>query len=118
MLAVSFLLLLTSIAAILLGSVPFDRLLRVFHGRHREMWEARGRPTGMFWVPPGSRFFTGVVARGDLAREWLYDTPAWIAESPKLLGMLHRFRWCYAAGMVALVLMMITIFIAAAGRRF
>jgi hypothetical protein len=70
----------------------FDRLIRAEYEQHRQIWEADGRPAGYFWRPAECTLIASRFAKSRLSLVWLFQTPAWIANSPVLRALLRQHR--------------------------
>jgi hypothetical protein len=60
----------------------WDELSELVYTRHRDQWEALGRPLGYFWRPDekGVSTLGGMAARRKLTSAWLAETPDWMPE--------------------------------------
>jgi hypothetical protein len=104
--AASALSFLSLIADLFYSFAVFDRLLRAEYELHRPEWERDGRPAGFFWRAPECDFMTSAFARTRLLFSWLFTTPDWISDSPKLAALLRRQRLAvliWNVGMLALL---------------
>ena len=80
-------------AGLLLYSfVTFDRLVRAQYEAHREAWIADGQPRGFFWRARECTWFGSAIATHRLSFAWLFNTPAWAAESKTSRALLRRLR--------------------------
>jgi hypothetical protein len=75
------------------GFRAFDELLAVEHARHREEWDADGRPRGVFWRPGRARL-PGSLARDKLFVKWIFVTPPWAEGDEHARRPLARYRLC------------------------
>ncbi len=93
----------------LLSYASFDRVLRRACAESEEAWVKLGKPCGFFYAPPGTRvgFMTGFVRRG-LYEKWAVVGEEPLAGSVEDIGKLRRYRriagWCYAIGVLLLVI--------------
>jgi hypothetical protein len=88
-------------AAILLCFYYYDRILKTEYSKYHDQWLADGSPLGFFWVPKGSKLFTGSFSRGALSFQWLFRNPKWAMDDKTVLQYLFKLRLSWAVGMLA-----------------
>ena len=98
-----------SMAFLLYGVITLDRLIQAEYEKHRNLWEADGKP--YFRGCRDSSFFSGISARSRLASLWRIHTPEWILESPFLIRALCRYRWCMRFAFIAMLAYGILLFL-------
>ena len=78
--------------------VVLSRLLHREYSDHRLIWEADGKPRGMFWIPPEAKlrkwYITYASGRAGrvLGLKWLFRTPDWIAHDAEMQRLLRLHR--------------------------
>ena len=93
----------------LLSYASFDRVLRLVCAESEEAWIKLGKPSGYFWMPPGTRvgLMTGFVRSG-LYEKWSAGADEPFAGSAEDIGRMKRHRrtagWCHAIGALLLVI--------------
>ena len=78
------------------GSQAFDRLVHALYKHHRAVWDASGKPNGVFWSAPECRWPGSLVAKQKLGVRLLFKTPAWVAEDADLRVSIWQMRVCNA----------------------
>jgi hypothetical protein len=99
-----FLPLVPLVGILLYAFVLFDRLLLTEYHQFRDVWEADGRPAGLFWRAPECNRFFSHLARARLSFAWLFRTPNWVSASPALAAQLQRQRWAVLIWNVGLLI--------------
>ena len=79
---------------LLLGESTFDEIVEAEYQSSQESWVADGRPRGFWWYPQDSDSFQGRFTGIRLQILLLFKTPTWAKESPTVLGLLRRYRFC------------------------
>ncbi|HXG11737.1 MAG TPA: hypothetical protein VNK04_18425 [Gemmataceae bacterium] len=77
---------------VVMAFLAFDNLLRIEYTDHSEHWRQDGKPIGFFWMPAGTRFFSGLAARNRLFWTWLSDVPSWAESNERAKWLLRRIR--------------------------
>jgi len=97
-------------ATIVTGFVLFDRIPRWLYHNARETWESLGRPTGIFWRPPGVSLFTQSPGQFRLWMMTSFRTPQWAREDPAA-GRLVRQWHVYVIALNAMALLLLGSFV-------
>lgn len=69
-----------------------NQLIVLQYCDHYHVWEADGRPAGVFWRAPESRWTSGGIARERLSLRWLFVTPDWARHSKEAGHLLFNMR--------------------------
>jgi hypothetical protein len=72
--------------------VNFDKLLRVQYSRYKKQWEEYGKPSGFFWSPPESSFFSGSLQRTVRILSWTFRGEEWMQREPSTLRSVWIMR--------------------------
>ncbi len=96
--------------AILLCFYYYDRILKTEYSKYHDQWLADGSPLGMFWVPKGSKLFSGSFSRGALMFQLLFKNPQWAKDDKTVLQYLRNLRASWAIGAVVWLIMIINMF--------
>jgi hypothetical protein len=85
---------LPSVIVLFTAFVTYDSLVEFEYENDREAWVADGQPRGMFWNAPDAGLFQGNFTRYRLQILLIFRTPAWAIQSPAILKVLKRYRFC------------------------
>ena len=91
------------LASLLLFGLTIDRLVRALHDDYNEQWIRLGRPVGISYVPKGAHWWQGIGSLLNLVFDVLFKTPTWLADTPDLLFLVRKVRWCIALAVVSLI---------------
>jgi hypothetical protein len=98
-------------SAILICLFYYDRILKTEYSKYHDQWLADGSPLGMFWVPKGSKLFSGSFSRGPLMFQWLFKNPQWAINDKTVLQYLRKLRISWAIGALVWLIMVTGIFL-------
>jgi hypothetical protein len=79
----------------------YDRLVKREYKVANDSWENDERPPGFFSAPPGTSMMRGWTTRNKLYFQWIFTTPAWIADDSVARRLQIQLRLCWMIGLVA-----------------
>ncbi len=86
----SFLFFLTILVGLLL-MYQFDGTVRWIYLYRRALWETIGKPSGWMWVPAGTGWWSGAMARQQFVTQLFFGSAFWIQTSRELRGRRRVF---------------------------
>jgi hypothetical protein len=95
--------------ALLLCFYYYDRILKTEYSNYHDQWLADGSPLGMFWVPKGSKLFSGSFSRGALMFQLLFKNPQWAKNDKTVLQYLQKLRISWGVGAAVWVVMVVAL---------
>ena len=83
------------------GTILFDQIIRFMYEHRRDIWEAEERPSGLFYRPPGARFWQAFSR--EYGVNWTLRTPEWMRSEPYCLRNLRMIQYLALAGTVTAI---------------